>query len=143
MKFLNLLLTILEEKKMDASETIKAAMGGYLNSTGVRPTDGKQHVQNDLLIDEDRYRLFYITIYDAEPNVSPVEAYVLYDKRSHKLSFYDNDSNELYIDDKYVGKVNNIDTIDDVVQHYKFEAGHGRLVKGATQAYYNALNELT
>ena len=131
---------IQEAKKLDDYDTIMAVLDGKIRTEG-KHSEGKQEVQQDLLVDEGNYRLFYITIYNPNPEYSDVEAYVLFDKKSKDVSYYDHNSHNINVDGKHVGKTNNTELLDKVVDEFKMEsksAAH----KGATEAYYNVLKEM-
>lgn len=128
------------EKQLDSYETVLAILDGKVKSEGARPIEGKQHVQNDLLGEEGDYRLFYMTIYDATPEYTEIEAFVLFNKKTSKVSFYDNRTREIYIDNKYIGQTSNPEALDAVVGEYKLERGHAE--PGACEAMYAALKEL-
>ena len=129
-------------KKLDDYDTIMAILDGKLKSTKAPTfTKGEQHVQQTLLADEGDYRLFYITIYDPDPEYSDVEAYVLFDKKSKEVSFYDFMDHNIYVDGKHIGKTSNTDSIDEFVKEFNLEAVSAPH-KGAPKAYYNVLKEL-
>ena len=110
-----------KKKKLDDFDTILAVLDGKVRTEG-RHYEGKQEVQDDLLIDEGDYRLFYITIYNPNPEYTDVEAYVLFNKKTNKVSYYDHVSNNIYVDDKFIGTSSDTDLLDDVVDEYKMES---------------------
>ena len=127
-------------KKLDAYETVLAILDNKLNTAGSHPVDSKQHVQCTLLGDEDNLRLFYCAIYNAEPTVTEIEAYVLFNKKTRDVSFYDHHTREIYIDGKHIGSLNDTELLDKFVDEYRLESG--KAGAGACEAYYDVLKAM-
>lgn len=127
-------------EKLNDYATIIAVLGGQVISEG-RHSDGKQVVQYELLEDDGQYLLFYITIYNPTPEFSDVEAYVVSDKKSKQVSYYDYNSSNIYVDGKYVGTTNHTDLLDEVVDEFEMESKFAAHT-GAANAYYNMLKKL-
>lgn len=132
-----------QPKKKNALDTIRAIFADEVPSTPkYSGSSREQHVQLDTLSDGGRWRLVYTTIYNPTPEWSPIEAYVLLNKSTKKLSFLNLAHDELYIDDKGFFSVGNTDMLEEVIAEFKMESGT-RIEKGADQAYYDCLVAMT
>ena len=131
-----------EDQQLDVYGTVEKAMRGQLKSVGRQPDAPGQHVQVHELKRETGYTLSYVSIYNAEEGIAPVEAFVLLNTKTGDLSFYDHDSRDLYIDGKHVGTSNREDILNDYVQEYKLEGGPSYVVDGACEAYLETLKQM-
>jgi hypothetical protein len=125
---------------MNAYETIDGILRGLVSSEPTRRDTTTMLVQNDALVTEDDYQIRYVAVYDPVEGVANVEAYALL--RAGKLSFYDFDSHEIYIDDQFIGKRSDITALDGVVAEYGLERGPNLASPGAGDALYAALKTL-
>lgn len=135
-----------EKKKIGALKTIEAILDGKLPlaPSTISSSDKKKLMgQRTLLGREDHKSLFYVTIYQNEDTeYDDVEAYVVVDDKTGKLSFHDEDGDhEIYIDSKYVGKGRRSteEKIQAVVDEFKLESG--KAAKGAIAALLTALDD--
>lgn len=125
---------------MNAYETIDGILRGHISTLRSGAGTVMMTVQSDALVTEDDYQIRYVTVYDPVEGVSNVEAYALL--RAGKLSFYDFDSHEIYIDDQFIGKQSDITALDAVVSEYGLERGPNLGSPGAGDALYAALKTL-
>lgn len=125
---------------MNAYETIDGILRGHVYSQPTRRDTTTMLVQNDPLVTEDDYQIRYVAVYDPVEGIANIEAYALL--RKGKLSFYDFDSREIYIDDKFIGKQSDITALDAVIAQYGLEHGPNLASPGAGDALYAALKTL-
>jgi hypothetical protein len=126
---------------MNAFETIDAILRGHISTrSGATNDNGKMIVQNDAIVTEDDYQLRYIAVYGPEEGIANVEAYVVINEAG--VSFYDFDSNEIWVASEFIGVRHDYSTLDEVIVRYNLEAGRNGGYPGAGDAFIQVLKEM-
>ena len=126
---------------MNAFETIDAILRGHISTrSGATNDNGKMIVRSDALVTEDDYQLRYIAVFGQVEGIANVEAYVVINEAG--VSFYDFDSNEIWVASEFIGVRHDYSTLDEVIVRYNLEAGRNGGYPGAGDAFIQVLKEM-
>ena len=79
-------------------------------------------------------------MYGPEEGIANVEAYVVINEAG--VSFYDFDSNEIWVASEFIGVRHDYSTLDEVIVRYNLEAGRNGGYPGAGDAFIQVLKEM-
>jgi hypothetical protein len=136
MELIKELLQLLSESEDIAKKNYEAVCT-VLKFDGDYDLGPKSGNQADKLADDKDGDIYYVSLYKP---AGDIEAYVVTDKKNHKISYYDNTHHTLVVDDEIVterARSSFTEDLDDLVTKYKFESGH--CSDGAVKAYLELL----